>query len=120
LVQLIYRGLCKFNDIIFLLFRHFPATTDSTSFAIVFKKRNNDKVSRPDAIEAAAAAIIAHSPQSKVNLDAPDKVLCIDVVGKTMCLAVIDEYNQMRRYSLHPPAPPQSTTTTTDDAVEAE
>jgi len=98
--------------------KHFPTNTDPVSFAIVFKSRNNDKLSRTVAIDAAAAAIAAHSPQSKVNLNEPDRVLCIDVVGKTMCLAVVDEYNQMRKYSLHPPAPPQQSTG--DEAVPAE
>uniref|UniRef100_A0A914XC91 THUMP domain-containing protein n=1 Tax=Plectus sambesii TaxID=2011161 RepID=A0A914XC91_9BILA len=88
-----------------LISKHFANTDPPPSYAVMYKSRNQDKLSRKDAIDIVTEAVRGVSPLSKVNLADPDKAVIIEATRTIVCMSVVTDFAKLRKYSLQPPAP---------------
>lgn len=70
------------------------------TFSILFKVRNNNKVGRNTVLPLVAKVISDMCAGNKVNLDAPELVVCVDVIRTVCCISVLKDFAQFRKYNL--------------------
>uniref|UniRef100_A0A914XAM7 THUMP domain-containing protein n=1 Tax=Plectus sambesii TaxID=2011161 RepID=A0A914XAM7_9BILA len=87
-----------------LISKHFANVDPPPSYAVMYKSRNQDKLSRKDAIDIVTEAVRGVSPLSKVNLADPDKAVIIEATRTIVCMSVVTDFAKLRKYSLQPPS----------------
>ncbi|PIK49782.1 putative THUMP domain-containing protein 1 [Apostichopus japonicus] len=81
-------------------FFHSDEAKDST-FAILFKARNNNQVQRGEVITVVANAVTSGSKcKHSVDLDDPDYSILVEVVCNVCCLSVLRDYNSLKKYNV--------------------
>ncbi|KAK5664997.1 hypothetical protein QVD99_008532 [Batrachochytrium dendrobatidis] len=71
--------------------------SQSVSYAIIPKSRNNDKIKRDDIIQVVANLIPSHH---KVNLDNPDICIIVEVFKSICGMSVTKEYYRLKRFNI--------------------
>lgn len=89
--------------------------SSSLTYAVEFRSRNNDQISKETAYNIVGELISLTNPTIKVNLTKPDKTILVDVLGKVCCLSVVDEYHNLRRYNVHEIINPSSASSKVDN-----
>lgn len=80
---------------------HAPEAKDST-FCVMFKARNNNTIKKEPTIQLLAPMVMQGSSHiHKVNFDAPDFTVMVDVIGGVCCLSVLENYVHFKKYNLH-------------------
>jgi tRNA acetyltransferase TAN1 len=80
-----------------LLDSHFQDAQVPRKFAILFKARNTQKLSKEETICRIATMVTA--PHT-VDLDAPEKVIVIETFRNVVGVGVVDDYYTLKRYNL--------------------
>jgi len=76
----------------------FSKLTPPRNFAIVWKRRSkNDKIKREEAIKALAAMVPSGFT---VDLDNPDVVIDIQLLGRVIGMAVLTDYKELNKYHI--------------------
>lgn len=89
---------------------HFPSETDAPlKFAVVFDKRNNDRVERMPVVSQIAASV---PPVHSVDLSTPHKVVLVYIFKSACGLSVTSDYHAFAKYNLHSTAARRSGSTT--------
>eukprot|EP00878_Enallax_costatus_P012720 GHUV01013284.1.p1 GENE.GHUV01013284.1~~GHUV01013284.1.p1 ORF type:complete len:251 (+),score=109.78 GHUV01013284.1:275-1027(+) len=78
--------------------QHFPKDSDSIQFAIDFEHRACEKLKRKDVIDTIANAV--PQPPHKVNLNAPQKTIVVQLVRNVCAVGVVDGYKDLLRMNL--------------------
>ncbi|KAJ8037323.1 THUMP domain-containing protein 1 [Holothuria leucospilota] len=79
---------------------HSPETKEST-FAILFKARNNNQIRKGEVITIVANAVISNSTCThKVDLDNPEYSILVEVICNVCCLSVLKDYNKLKKYNI--------------------
>ncbi len=84
--------------------RHFHVQNEDDggpTFAIEFKTRNNDQLTRDAVLEMVNDVVRALIPTARVHLDNPHKTIIIHVLRTTVFLAIVEDFGAKKRYSLH-------------------
>lgn len=78
--------------------RHFKEK--SLTFSIAFNHRNNNVISRDDAIKLIADRVFALRPDHKVDLKNPQVTIILEVIKAFAFLSVIPDYFKYKKYNL--------------------
>ena len=70
------------------------------TFSINFKVRNNNGVHRDKILPLLAGVISDMCAGNKVNLDAPELVVSVDVIRTVCCISVLKDFARFRKYNL--------------------
>ena len=70
------------------------------TFSILFKVRNNNKVGRTVVLPLIGKVISEMCSANRVNLDAPELVVCVDVIRTVCCLSVLRDFALYRKYNI--------------------
>lgn len=87
-----------------LLKKHF-SNDAGYSYAVAFKSRQCD-LKKELVFDLVGDIVKALSPTSRVDLDSAQKTVVVEALRGLVFLSVLDDYQSLRRYSLHPPPPP--------------
>jgi len=91
--QNIELGLTKAIENVFL-------EGSTTSYSINFKTRNNGQVKRDDVIQLATRLIRSRPGETTVDLKSPDITVIVDVIRAVVCISVVRNFFQRRKYNL--------------------
>ena len=70
------------------------------TFSINFKVRNNNGVRRDNILPLLAGVVSDMCKGNKVNLDAPELVVSVDVIRTVCCIGVLKDFVRFRKYNL--------------------
>ncbi|XP_041473949.1 THUMP domain-containing protein 1-like [Lytechinus variegatus] len=73
-----------------------------SSFCIMFKARNNNKIKKEPIVQLLAPLVTQGSSHiHKVDFNSPDHIVMVDVMGGMCCLSILKDYNRFKKYNLH-------------------
>ncbi|XP_063961533.1 THUMP domain-containing protein 1-like [Lytechinus pictus] len=73
-----------------------------SSFCIMFKARNNNKIKKEPIVQLLAPLVTQGSSHiHKVDFNSPDHTVMVDVMGGVCCLSILKDYNRFKKYNLH-------------------
>eukprot|EP00057_Strongylocentrotus_purpuratus_P034350 XP_794869.3 PREDICTED: THUMP domain-containing protein 1 [Strongylocentrotus purpuratus] len=88
------------QEMIFPVF--LAADVPDSTFCIMFKARNNNKIKKERIVELLAPLVLQGSSHiHKVDFDSPDYTVMVDVLGGVCCLSILKDYNRYKKYNLH-------------------
>ena len=70
------------------------------TFSILVKVRNNNKIGRTIVLPLIGKVISEMCSANRVNLDAPELVVCVDVIRTVCCLSVLKDFALYRKYNI--------------------
>jgi len=70
------------------------------TYCINFKTRNNNSVKREDVIQLVTKVVRARPGITKVDLKTPDLTVIVDVIRAVVCVSVVRNFFQRRKYNL--------------------
>ncbi|XP_013784763.1 THUMP domain-containing protein 1-like [Limulus polyphemus] len=80
--------------------RHVGEDNSSPSFAIIFKARHNNSLSREEVIRAVLQVTKVKKPDWQPDLKDPLLVILVEVVQSVCCLSILKNYFFFRKYNL--------------------
>ncbi|KAI6186252.1 THUMP domain-containing protein [Aphelenchoides besseyi] len=89
-----------------LIHRHFVQNWKDEkppTYALEFKARNNDQLTRQDVLSVLDERMKCLSPFSRVNLNAPDLTILVNILHKNVLLSCVRGYFAKRKFSVRPP-----------------
>jgi len=90
----------------------------SPSYSIQFKARNNAKISKKEVQIGLGAVISEMNYNSRVEFDAPDLVIGIDIIRNICCISVQKDFFKYRKYNLQEVATARTNTSQKNDSKE--
>ncbi|XP_023345775.1 THUMP domain-containing protein 1 [Eurytemora carolleeae] len=76
------------------------AGATSPTFAIIFKTRNNNQVTRDDTIQTFAKVVRDLNPAAKVEFKDPDICIIIEIIRNVCCVGVVRNFYKYKKYNL--------------------
>jgi tRNA acetyltransferase TAN1 len=70
------------------------------TFSIIYKARNNNNISRRTIFDAVGSVMKDIAPKIKVDYDAPDLVITVDVIKSVCCLGIVHDFFKFRKYNI--------------------
>jgi len=74
---------------------------DPPTYAIFYKCRNNNHLTRDDIFRVVNELVLATNPLAKVDLEKPKKAILIEVLQKVACISIVDDYAEFCKFNLH-------------------
>ena len=83
-----------------LLRPYFCDKSDGTSYAVIFKSRNNNSVIKKTIQEAIWQVVISLSIKNRVDLVDPEYIVYIGVIKNVCTISVLKDYAKYKKYNL--------------------
>nr|XP_018906518.1 PREDICTED: THUMP domain-containing protein 1 homolog [Bemisia tabaci] len=83
---------------VILFKKHFKC--DSTTFSIIFNRRQNDNIDRMELVRELALLVTDCNPLHQANLKEPNLAVVVEVIRGICCLSVVPDYYKLRKYNL--------------------